>query len=132
MTVTKAAPSLRLVPPPSAAPDPTPAKRSRTYSPTGALGRRLQDAQALQIQIQDLEAKLLEHRQFFLAHMEKNKLTRLDLGRFVVTRKTRHNWTYTPETEREQLRLRQTQKWEQSTGVAVDNPTIYLAMSTNA
>jgi hypothetical protein len=96
------------------------------------LGRRLQDAQALQIQIQDLEAKLLEHRQFFLAHMEKNKLTRLDLGRFVVTRKTRHNWTYTPETEREQLRLRQTQKWEQSTGVAVDNPTIYLAMSTNA
>lgn len=107
-----------------------PDKRIREYSPNGPLGRQLRAAQAIQLEIQELEAKLRNYREHFLIHMERNKLNRLQLGNFIVTRKTRHNWTYTPETEREMLRVRQSQKWEQSEGLAQDSPTVYLAMST--
>ena len=104
--------------------------RARTYSPNGALGRQLREAQAIQLEIQELELKLKRYREHFLLHMERNKLNRLELGQFVVQRKVRHNWAYTAETEREALRIRQTQKWEQSQGIAEDTPTVYIAMTT--
>jgi len=62
--------------------------------------------------------------------MQRHKLDKLELGQFVVQRRTRHNWSYSPETERDALALRQTQKWEQSEGIATDNPTVYIALST--
>lgn len=105
-------------------------KRARTYSPIGAIGRRMRAAQQLQLQIQELEAKLADHRAWFLSHMEQNNLTSLELGMFSVSMRTRHRWKYTPETEADMQRLQVTQKWEQSRGEATDDPTYYVALST--
>jgi hypothetical protein len=105
-------------------------KRARAYVPNGDVGRRLAVAQNLQLQIQKLEAELGHHRAWLLSHMQRHKLDKLELGQFVVQRRTRHNWSYSPETERDALALRQTQKWEQSEGIATDNPTVYIALST--
>lgn len=105
-------------------------RRDRAYVPTGDIGRRLAAAQSLQLQIQELTAQLDTHRTWLLNHMQRRDLDRLELGAFQVIRKTRHNWTYTPETERNMLALRTAQKWEQAQGLATDNPTVYIALST--
>jgi hypothetical protein len=105
-------------------------RRDRSYAPSGDIGRRLASAQSLQLQIQELTAQLDAHRTWLLSHMQRRNLDRLELGAFQVIRKTRHNWTYSPETERDMLSLRTTQKWEQSQGLATDNPTVYVAFST--
>ena len=105
-------------------------KRARSYVTTGDVGRRLAIAQNLQLQIQKLEAELGHHRVWLLSHMQRHDLDKLELGQFTAQRKTRHNWSYTPETERDALALRQAQKWEQSEGLATDSPTVYLTLST--
>jgi hypothetical protein len=107
-------------------------RRDRTYTASGVVGRHLQAAQALQLQIQTLSAELDGHRSWLLAHMNQHNLDQLELEQFSALRKTRHNWTYSPETERDALALRTTQKWEQSQGLATDNPTVYIALSTRA
>lgn len=105
-------------------------RRDRAYAPTGDIGRRLAKAQALQLQIQALTTELDTHRAWLLSHMQRHQLDHLELGDFTVTRKLRHNWSYTPETERDALALRTTQRWEQSQGLATDNPTVYVAFNT--
>lgn len=105
-------------------------RRDRAYASTGDIGRRLAKAQALQLQIQQLTTELDSHRTWLLTHMQRHNLDHLELGDFTVTRKLRHNWSYSPETEREALALRTTQKWEQSQGLATDTPTVYIALST--
>jgi len=107
-----------------------PVRRNRSYVPTGDIGRRLAAAQDLQRRIQELEAELSEHRAFFLEHMVSKDLQLVTLGHFQVQRKTRHNWTYSPECEREALALRSRQKWEQAQGVATDSPRDYVAFTT--
>jgi hypothetical protein len=106
------------------------ARRGRAYATTGDIGRRLAKAQALQLQIQALTNELDTHRAWLLTHMQRHNLDHLELGDFTVTRKLRHNWSYSPETEREALALRTTQKWEQSQGLATDTPTAYVAFNT--
>lgn len=105
-------------------------RRDRAYATTGDIGRRLAKAQALQLQIQALTTELDTHRTWLLSHMQRHNLDHLELGDFTVTRKLRHNWSYTPETEREALALRTTQRWEQSQGLATDTPTVYVAFNT--
>lgn len=124
--------TLRLVPTPARTTTTIKPKvrKDRAYSPSGGMGKRLATAQSLQLQIQRLTAELDEHRAWFLAHLTKTNLDTLELGAFTVTRKTRHNWSYSPETERDMLGLRTTQKWEQSSGLATDTPTVYVAMTT--
>lgn len=102
----------------------------RSYASNGIWGRKLQKAADIQARMQLLEAQLKELRSEFLAHMSATGLDRLEIGDFRATRKVRHCWTYTPETEREMLKVQQVQRWEQSQGTAQDKPTAYVALST--
>lgn len=104
----------------------------RSYASNGIWGKKLQKAADIQARMQLLEAQLKDLRSEFLAHMGATGLDRLEIGDFRATRKVRHCWTYTPETERELLKLQQMQRWEQAQGLATDNPTHYVALSTIA
>jgi hypothetical protein len=44
--------------------------------------------------------------------------------------KQRAKWIYSIETQREMERLQITQKWEQSRGIASNEPSYYVALST--
>lgn len=111
------------------APRPT-IRRARAYVPTGEVGRHLAQAKDIQARIQELTAQLDAHREWLLTHMTRLDLDRIEAGDFTVLRKIRHRWTYSPETEREMLALRTTQKWEQAQGLATDTPTIYVSFTT--
>ena len=104
---------------------------TRSYLPTGAIGRRLTDAHGLQLQSHHITAKLSTHRHWLCQHMQRRGLDRIEHGDLVVTRKLRHHWTYTPETEALMEALRKTQLREQAEGLATDNPTVYVALTTN-
>lgn len=103
--------------------------RERTYSPRSGLGRKIAKAAALRAQIDDLTKALEPLRAEILASLESGNVSTARVGDVVVTRRLRHNWSYTPDTEREILSLRQTQKWEQSEGLATDAPTAYIAIN---
>lgn len=105
------------------------AKRVRTYTPVGPVGARLQAAAQLQRSIAELEAQLAEHREWFLAHLKKNRLDSLEAGDFSVGIRVRHNWKYSVMTENQMLALRNLQKSEQDSGVAGDTPTVYVAFN---
>lgn len=106
-----------------------PLRKRRTYVPTGAVGKALAAAADLLAQIQALEEELAPHREFLLAHLQSRDLTMVTQGHIQAQRKVRHKWTYSPSTERDALALRQAQKWEQSQGIAQDNPTVYVAIT---
>lgn len=108
-----------------------PTAKVRSYSPAGSIGRRLADAHELQLEAQRLTAKLTAHRQWLCERMQRLDLDRIEQGDLVVTRKVRHKWTYTPETEAAMEALRKTQLREQAEGLATDNPTVYVALTTN-
>ena len=103
----------------------------RSYSPAGSIGRRLADVHELQLEAQRLTAKLTAHRQWLCERMQRLDLDRIEQGDLVVTRKLRHRWTYTPETEAAMEALRKTQLREQAEGLATDSPTVYVALTTN-
>lgn len=105
------------------------AKRTKTYTPVGAVGSRLQAAAQLQRSIAELEAQLKEHREWFLAHLKKNKLDSLEAGDFKVGIRVYHNWHYSVLTENQMLAVRNMQKDEQETGVAADTPTVSVAFT---
>lgn len=104
----------------------------RSYAPSGRVGRHLARAHDLQLRIQKLEAELSRHREFLLNHMSQQQLDRIELAGFKATKKVRHNWQYSAYIEAFQLRMRQLQQQEQKQGVAVDRPTVYVSLSTNA
>jgi hypothetical protein len=103
----------------------------RKYSINGSWGKRIQHAADIQSRIQLLEAQLKELRSEFLEHMIVQGLDRLEVGDFRVTRKVRHNWEYSPELSREMFKVQQSQRWEQSKGLALDKPSVYIALSTS-
>lgn len=105
-------------------------KRSRSYLPAGQMGRRLSEAQSLQLEIQRLSKKLEAHRSVILEHMINQRLDKIEFGDLVITKKIRHNWQYSPATLNEMQKLRIDQRFEQTTGVAIDQPTIYVAFAT--
>jgi hypothetical protein len=105
-------------------------KRTRTYAPDGPIGRRLATAHDLQLQAQRITAALTAHRQWLCERMQRLDLDRIEQGDLIVTRKVRHKWTYTPETEAAMEALRKVQLREQAEGIATDSPTIYVALTT--
>lgn len=106
-------------------------RNTRSYSPTGTIGRRLSKAYATQLESQRLTAELTAHRQWLCSRMIQLNLDRIEHGDLVVTRKVRHRWAYTPETEAAMLALRKIQDREQAEGLATDTPTVYVSLSTN-
>jgi hypothetical protein len=101
----------------------------RSYAPTGAIGKRLARAKAIQAQIQQLEADLSKDREFLLAHMQRHNLDRIETQGMLVTRKHRHNWSYSAVCDNMALQLRQLQLDEQVCGVATDRPKSYVSLS---
>lgn len=101
----------------------------RSYVPTGAIGKRLARAKALQQQIQQLEAELSKDREFLLAHMERRNLDRIETEGLLVVRKHRHNWNYSAVVDNMSLQLRQLQLDEQVLGVAQDRPKAYVSLT---
>jgi hypothetical protein len=107
-----------------------PARRKRTYTPTGAVGQHLARAAALQAQIQQLQAEYDTERAWLLSHMQQRDLATLALGETRCTLKSRNRWTYSRETQLEMERLSVTQKWEQSHGIATNTPSYYVALTS--
>lgn len=106
-----------------------PARRARTYAPSGEVGNHLSRARDLQLQIQELTAQYDTERDWLLTHMVGRSLTKVELGEISCVLKERKRWTYSPDTQLEMQRLQVTQKWEQSRGIAVNDPTFYVALS---
>lgn len=102
---------------------------TRSYAPTGAMGKRLARAKRLQAQIQQLEAELSKDREFLLQHMERRNLDRIETQGLVVVRKHRHNWSYSAVVDNMSLQLRQLQLDEQALGVATDRPRPYVSLT---
>lgn len=109
-----------------------PSLRQRSYSPAGTIGTKLAKAQRLVEEIQRLEAQLSPLRASLLTHMQAQDLDRIELGNLRVTRKTRHNWSYSAHVDGLALQLRQLQLDEQVLGVASDRPTTYVAFNVTA
>jgi hypothetical protein len=107
-------------------------RRERAYSPKGHVGYHMNQAARLKAQIDALEAKLSRHRMWLLNHALKVEVDNIRQGDCLALLKTRHNWSYSPETEREMLALRATQKWEQTHGIAADKPTQYISITLTA
>ena len=103
--------------------------RQRSYAPTGAIGKRLARAKAVQQQIQQLEAELSKDREFLLNHMQRHDLDRIATEGLLVVRKQRHNWSYSAVCDNLALQLRQLQLDEQVCGVATDRPKTYVSLS---
>lgn len=106
-----------------------PLRKRRTYVPTGEVGTVLAKASEILSQIKTLEEELEPHRKFLLAHLQSRDLTMVTQGHIQAHRKVRHKWTYSPATEREALALRNLQQMEQREGIAIDNPTVYVAIT---
>lgn len=102
---------------------------TRSYRPTGIIGKRLAHAKALQQQIQQLEAELSEDREFLLIHMQRHQLERIETEGLRVVLKTRHNWSYSAAIDNMALQLRQLQLDEQTLGVAKDRPRAYVSLT---
>ena len=104
--------------------------RRKPAATNSSVACQLRSAQALQQQMHELEVQLAAHRVWLLSHMQSEGLDRLEIDGFSVQRRIRHNWDYSPETERNALALRNAQKWEQTVGLATDSPTVYIALIT--
>lgn len=117
---------------PRAAAPQTVVHRERTYAPTGSMGRQILAAAALAAQIKQLTTELDKLRPGLTEALIKANLDVAICDDVVVRRKTRHNWTYSANTEREQLALRNLQKYEQAEGLATDTPKVYCEITTAA
>lgn len=107
----------------------TKVRKVRSYATTGKVGTLLDRARTLQNQISELKNQLDPIREQLLAHCNDRNLDNLNTeGGFQCLRKVRHNWTYSAHTEREMMKLRNQQKWEQSQGTAEDSPTYYIQL----
>lgn len=120
--------SLFLVPPIGTAPTPQ-TRRKRAYSPTGDVGKHLSRAAALRQQIDQLTAQYDTERAWLLRHMQTKQLTNVELGPIRAVLKARARWTYSPETQRDMQALQVAQKWEQSRGIATNDPAYYVALT---
>ena len=104
-------------------------KRERHYAPSGRIGRVLNRVAKLKAQIDKLQAELDSEREFLLEFMLSQKLDTIYGQDFRVQLKTRHNWTYSPETERELLKIRGMKSLDIAQGRATDAPTVHVALN---
>lgn len=104
-------------------------RRARAYVPNGDVGRHIARAAELQAQIAELTALYDTERDWLRTHMQSHELATLELGAVRCVLKSRSRWTYSPETRRDMEQLAITQKWEQSQGVATNEPTFYVALT---
>lgn len=105
-------------------------RRKRAYAPSGDVGQHLARARELQLRIQELTVQYDTERAWLQDHMQRQGLDAVALGEVRCLLKQRARWTYSPETERDMQQLQVTQKWEQREGIARNNPTLYVALST--
>lgn len=98
-------------------------------APVDPVERAITEAASLITRIKALEAELEPRRDFLLRHLQQHGLSMVAQGDVQVHRKVRHKWTYSSATERDALALRTAQKWEQSQGIATDDPTVYIAIT---
>ena len=108
---------------------PKPVRRARAYTPTGEVGQHLTRARQLQLQIQELTALYDAERTWLLEHMQTKALTNVALGEVKCVLKQRNRWIYSIETQREMEALQITQKWEQSRGIASNEPSFYVSLT---
>ena len=102
-------------------------RREQQYSSRGQVGRHMSRAQELKQQIDQLNSELSEERKWIFNHMESRGLDRMECGDFQVQRRVTHKWTYSPALEREMLKIKEEQKWEQSNGKAMDSAKASIA-----
>ena len=107
-------------------------RKRRTYAVTGVVGKKLQRAQELTLQIARLKEELEPLRDDILQHLIDRDLAFIEAGSFSAIRKVRHKWEYSASTEREMMKLRNDQKWEVQQGIAIDTPTTYLQLSSKS
>ena len=105
-------------------------RKRRTYTVTGALGRKLRRAEQLTAEIARLKEELDPLREEILDHMIKQDLAVCEAGQLTAIRKHRHKWEYSPHCQNEMLALRNLQQWEQQQGTAIDTPTTYLQLTS--
>jgi hypothetical protein len=79
----------------------------------------------IKAEIKALEAELSPLKPIILRGMKALELDELKTESHVVRVQSRHNWTYSVETENEQLRLNRIKATEQAEGIASDAPTIF-------
>ena len=104
-------------------------KASPTAAPGALSSRTLATAAAeyceIKAEIKALEARLSPLKPIILSGMKALELDELKTESHVVRVQSRHNWTYSVETENEQLRLNRIKAVEQAEGIASDAPTIF-------
>lgn len=98
----------------------------KTRKPVGVL---IADLARIQRERGELDAAAQELRTTLRDHMIKRNLQKIAFGDHVVSLKTRHNWSYSADLERDMLQVRQSQKWEQLQGIATDAPTPYISLT---
>jgi hypothetical protein len=110
----------------------TRSRRKAPASPEAELRRRMARARDLQAQLAPIEDELADHRAWILRHLETTEATSVAYDGFTAYRRVRHNWDYSAELAREMLRIRESQKWEQTQGIAIDAPRPYVALCDKA
>jgi hypothetical protein len=106
----------------------TPKRLHREYTETGFIGHQLRAANALATEINRLTTQLSVIRLELLQHMAEKQLDQMTCGDLYCIKKTRHNWSYSSETEREMQKVRNSQKWEQAQEIAQDSPTTFIQL----
>lgn len=104
--------------------------RERVYTANGTIGRVMLRAQRLQATIDQLNRELNKDRAYLLQHMQKNNLDKIFCQDFSCQLKERHNWRYSPETERNMLQVKQQQRRDIADGTAVDYPKQFVYLAT--
>ena len=111
-------------------PTSSPVRRKRAYTPQGAIGTLLTKAQALQYEIQRLDAELKPIRAELLTAMQSRGLTALEIPGFSASLRVRNHWVYSQQTQDAAAALQISQKWEQRRGIATNAPTTYIALTS--
>lgn len=107
-------------------------KRVRRADAVDELTQRLQAAADIKRQVDALEIKLQEQREWFLKHLQRNGDSAVSLGDFTVSMRSRAKWEYSQRLHNELLQLQNEQKLEQRNGTALNTPTEYVSMTFKA
>jgi len=105
-------------------------QKQGSYVGSSPMGQVIQSGADLHTQIKVLEEQLKSIREKIKLQMDLQGLDRVECGDTCISRRVRHNWTYSSGTENEMLNINARQKWEQKQGIAQDNPTSFVVFTT--